>query len=99
VCTSDDVDFAPESAGAGDDTIADGIVVAQGQNLYFVYADKRSGKGATTVTWYRFVTSDSAHPDDPGYYFRPVFTRNYARNSKQTIDDVLVKESTLKPVK
>lgn len=99
VRASDDVDFAPESAGAGDDTIADGIVVAQGQNLYFVYADKRPGKGATTVTWYRFVTSDSAHPDDPGYYFRPVFTRNYARNSKQTIDDVLVKESTLKPVK
>jgi hypothetical protein len=99
VRTSDDVDFSPESAGAGDNTIADGIVVAQGANVYFVFADKRPGKGATAVTWYKFVESDNAHPDDPGYYFKPVFTRSYAKNSKQTIDEVLAKESTLKPAK
>jgi len=99
VRTADDIDFSPESAGAGDSTIADGIVVSQGSNVYFVYADKRPAKGATAVTWFKFIQSDNAHPDDPVYYFKPVFTRNYPKNSKQAIDDVLVKESTLKPVK
>lgn len=99
VRTSDDVDFAPVSAGAGDDTVADGIVVAQGTNVYFVFADKRAAKGGTAVTWFKFVESDDAHPDDPGYYWKPVFTRTYPKSSKQTIEDVLNKESTLKPGK
>lgn len=97
--TSNDMDFSPESAGSGDDTIADGVIMTQAPNLYFVYADKRAGKGAIAVTWFKFTQSDSAHPDDPGYYFKPVFTRNYAKNSKQTIGEVLVKEATLKPAK
>lgn len=99
VRSPDDVEFSAESAGAGDNTIADGIVVAQGQNVYFVFADKRSDKGAITVTWYKFIASDNAHPDDPGYYFKPAFTRSYPKNSKQAVDELLFKESTLRPVK
>jgi hypothetical protein len=97
--STDDVDFTAESAGTGDNTIADGIVVAQGQNVYFVFADKCPDKGATKVTWYKFVAADDAHPDAPGYYFQPTFARTYPKNSIQTVDEVLFRESNLRPAK
>jgi hypothetical protein len=98
------INFAPESSGAGDSTIADGIVSAQGGNVYFIFADKRTAggapdKGATIVTWFRFVESDDKHPYDPAYYLKPVFTRTYAKSANLEIEDVLNKESTLRPVK
>lgn len=95
----EDVDFSPASAGAGDDTTADGIVVAQGASIYWVYAEQREARGATIVTWFQLVEPDDAHPDDPAHAFRPVVTRSYARNGKQTLAALLVKESSLKPAK
>jgi hypothetical protein len=97
-------DFAPVSASAGDVTMADGIVTSQGGNVYFIYADKRPAKGIndkgdTIVTWFKFVESDNDHPDDPGYYLKPVFMRTYAKSGKLKIEDILTKESTLKPAK
>lgn len=101
---SDDVAFTWTSTNGADVTLADGIVSFQGSNLYFIQAEKRANagwheKGDTTVTWFKFSDSDNEHPDDPPYAFKPIFSRNYTKLTNLKIDDILVKESTLKPTK
>jgi hypothetical protein len=100
----DDLQFTWSSASGGDVTLADGIVSAQASGVYFIRADKRADngwyeKGESVVTWFKFSEADNDHPDDPPYSLRPVFTRHYSKTLNLSVEDILNKESALKPVK
>lgn len=100
----DDLEFTIASAGSGDDTIADGLVVQQGGKLFFVHAakgGKKAGKNAgdVTATWFQFAEAPDSEPDGPAYALKPTFTRTYPAASKLNVDAVLRKESTLKPAR
>jgi hypothetical protein len=104
VRAQNDLQFTWSSVGGGDVTLADGIVSAQANGVYFVLADKRVGnglheKGESVVTWFKFSESDNDHPDDPPYFLKPVFTRNYSKTPNLSVENILNKEFALKPVK
>jgi len=95
--------FSWESAHGGDVLLADGIVVPRKEGTFFVIASKNSEKGyaepgSTTATWYKFVETDGSNPDEPAYSLQPVFTRQYAK-VRNGVEEVLAKESTLKPMR
>jgi hypothetical protein len=99
-----DLQFEWSSANGGDVTLADGIVSAQASGVYFIRADKRADngwyeKGESVVTWFKFSESDNDHPDDPPYLLKPVFTRHYSKALNLSVEDILNKESALKPAK
>lgn len=92
-----------ESAVGAEVTLADGMVVAQPDGIYFVVADKQVkgsyyDKGTIEVTWYKLFQSSDDQPDDPPYQFKPVFKRPYP-NSASTVEAILSKEAQLRPKK
>ncbi|MFK3737262.1 hypothetical protein [Massilia sp. TN1-12] len=97
--------FTWNSAVGGETTLADGIVAARQDGIYFVVADKRVernksyvDKGDIFVTWYKFTQAGDDHPDDPPYAFKPAFTRTYPKTA-DTVDAILAREASLQPRK
>lgn len=92
-----------DSASGGEVTLADGVVTARSDAVYFIVADKRADQsyyeeGDITVTWYKLVEAGDELPDGPAYYFKPEFTRNYPK-SATPIEAILNKEMALQPHK
>lgn len=93
------------SADHGEFTLADGIVVAHPDGVYFVVADKPMAGNANyddkrdaSATWYKLTLADDEHPDDAPYQFKPAFKRAYPKTA-QTVDAILAREATLQPHK
>jgi hypothetical protein len=96
-------EFPWESAVAGENTLADGIVVARREGVYFVVGEKRvkngyADKGDITATWNKLGEAGDSEPDGPQYRMAPVFTRLYP-NTSFTVETVLERETTLRPAK
>lgn len=92
-----------DSASGAEVTLADGVVSARNDAVYFVVADKRADqgyqeKGDITVTWYKLIESGDDMPDAPAYQFKPEFTRTYPK-SASTVEAILGKELSLQPRK
>ena len=91
------------SATGAEVTLADGVVTARPDGVYFIVADKRvqgayQERGDITVTWYKLTLSADDRPDDPPYQLVPGFQRQYPK-SAATIEALLKKELTLQPRK
>jgi hypothetical protein len=92
-----------DSASGGEVTLADGVVSARNDAVYFIVADKRADhgyaeKGDITVTWYKLAQAGDELPDGPAYYLKPEFTRSYPK-SAATVESILTKEMSLQPRK
>ncbi|MYM70436.1 hypothetical protein GTP45_27040 [Pseudoduganella sp. FT55W] len=91
------------SASGGETTLADGVVAARPDGVYFITADKKADRGYAergdiTVTWNKLVTDDKDYPDGPTYLFKPSFTRSYPKSSL-TVEAVLARELKAEPKK
>lgn len=96
-------EFEWDSTSGGETTLADGVVVARPDGVYFITADKRADRGYAergdiTVTWNKLVTDDKDYPDGPAYLFKPNFTRSYPK-SALTVEAVLAREIKAEPRK
>jgi hypothetical protein len=92
-----------DSASGGEITLADAVVAARPDGIYFITADKKADqgyaeKGDITVTWHKLVTDDKDYADGPGYLFKPGFTRSYPKSSL-SVEAVLAREVQLAPKK
>lgn len=96
-------EFEWNSGTGGETTLADGVVAARPDGVYFITADKKADhgyeeKGTITVTWNKLVTDDKDHPDGPAYLFKRGFTRSYT-NTSLTVEAVLAREIKTGPSK
>lgn len=81
------------SVSRGDDTIEDALVTTQGDEVFLIIAEKKPA--GVVASWYRFSEAGPDDIDGPAYLFKRTGAREYAKNTRPTVDGVLKQEARM----